>query len=175
MISKALAQARRQFSTAQALKTTHLHSYHSDVLKAKMVPFAGYDMPVLYPEGIIKEHLHCRESVGLFDVSHMGQVRIIGKDAAAFLERLTVADVQALPRGKATLSLIMNEKGGINDDCIITKVEDDHYFMVINAGCKDNDLKYMNEHRSSSEWRNKDINILYNEDNSLIAVQGPKA
>lgn len=140
-----------------------------------MVPFAGYDMPVLYPEGIIKEHLHCRDSVGLFDVSHMGQVRIIGKDAAAFLERLTVADVQALPRGKATLSLIMNDKGGINDDCIITKVENDHYFMVINAGCKDNDLKYMNEHKTSSEWRNKDVNILYNEDNSLIAIQGPKA
>lgn len=174
MISKTLTYARRQFST-QALKTTHLHSYHKDVLKAKMVPFAGYDMPVLYPEGIIKEHLHCRQSVGLFDVSHMGQVRIVGKDAAAFLERLTVADVQALPRGKATLSLIMNEKGGINDDCIITKVEDDHYFMVINAGCKDNDLKYMNEHKASSEWRNKDINILYNENNSLIAVQGPKA
>jgi len=91
------------------------------------------------------------------------------------LERLTVADVQALPKGKATLSLIMNEKGGINDDCIITKVEDDHYFMVINAGCKDNDLKYMNEHKTSSEWRNKDVNILYNEDNSLIAIQGPKA
>ena len=91
------------------------------------------------------------------------------------MERLTVADVQALPKGKATLSLIMNEKGGINDDCIITKVEDDHYFMVINAGCKDNDLKYMNEHKTSSEWRNKDVNILYNEDNSLIAIQGPKA
>jgi aminomethyltransferase len=69
----------------------------------------------------------------------------------------------------------MNEKGGINDDCIITKVENDHYFMVINAGCKDNDLKYMNEHKTSSEWRNKDVNILYNEDNSLIAIQGPKA
>jgi glycine cleavage system T protein len=88
---------------------------------------------------------------------------------------LTVADVKALAPGKATLSLIMNEKGGINDDCIITKNDDNNYFMVINAGCKDNDLKYMNEHKNSSEWRNKDISILYNEDNSLIAVQGPKA
>ena len=140
-----------------------------------MVPFAGYDMPVLYPEGIIKEHLHCRENVGLFDVSHMGQVRIVGKDACAFLERLTVADVQNLTPGKATLSLIMNEKGGINDDCIITKVTNDHFFMVINAGCKDNDLAYMNAHKASSEWKNKDLAILYNEDNSLIAVQGPKA
>jgi glycine cleavage system aminomethyltransferase T len=69
----------------------------------------------------------------------------------------------------------MNEKGGINDDCIITKVDDDHFFMVINAGCKDNDLKYMREHKSSGEWNKKDIAIEYNEDNSLIAVQGPKA
>ena len=69
----------------------------------------------------------------------------------------------------------MNEKGGINDDCIITKVTDDHFFMVINAGCKDNDLRYMNDHKSSSEWKNKDVSINYNEDNSLIAVQGPKA
>jgi aminomethyltransferase len=84
--------ARRQFST-ETLKKTHLHAYHRDVLKAKMVPFAGYDMPVLYPDGIIKEHLHCRDSVGLFDVSHMGQVRIKGKDSLAFLERLTVADL----------------------------------------------------------------------------------
>lgn len=175
MLSKAITVARRQFSTGATLKTTHLHAFHRDHLKAKMVPFAGYDMPVLYPDGIIKEHLHCRSSVGLFDVSHMGQVRIKGKDAAAFLERLTVADVQSLVPGKATLSLIMNEKGGINDDCIITKVADDHFFMVINAGCKDNDLAYMNAHKNGSEWKGKDISILYNEDNSLIAVQGPKA
>lgn len=102
-------------------------------------------------------------------------MRIKGKDACAFLERLTVADLQNLAPGKATLSLIMNEKGGINDDCIITKVADDHFFMVINAGCKDNDLKYMNAHKTSSEWRNKDVSILYNEDNSLVAIQGPKA
>ena len=175
MLSKAITIAKRQFSTGATLKTTHLHAFHRDHLKAKMVPFAGYDMPVLYPDGIIKEHLHCRSSVGLFDVSHMGQVRIKGKDAAAFLERLTVADVQSLVPGKATLSLIMNEKGGINDDCIITKVADDHFFMVINAGCKDNDLAYMNAHKNGSEWKGKDISILYNEDNSLIAVQGPKA
>ena len=174
MISKTLNYARRQFSS-QALKQTHLHAYHRDILKAKMVPFAGYDMPVLYPEGIIKEHLHCRENVGLFDVSHMGQVRIVGKDALAFLERLTVADLKNLAPGKATLSLIMNEKGGINDDCIITKVTDEHFFMVINAGCKDNDLAYMNAHKNGSEWKSKDVAINYNEDNSLIAVQGPKA
>lgn len=172
MLSKVI---RRTFSSAQPMKKTHLFSYHKDTLKAKMVPFAGYEMPVTYPDNIIKEHLHCRNKVGLFDVSHMGQVRLVGKDAGAFLERLTVADIKALTPGKATLSLIMNEKGGINDDCIITKVDDKEFFMVINAGCKDNDLKYMNEHKTSSEWRDKDLSILYNEDNSLIAVQGPSS
>ena len=81
-----------------------------------------------------------------------------------------MADLQNLAPGKATLSLIMNEKGGINDDCIITKVSDDHFFVVINAGCKVDDLAYMNAHKESSEWRGKDIGIIYNEDNSLIAI-----
>lgn len=174
MLGKSFNLARRHFSS-DVLKRTHLFSYHKDVLKGKMVPFAGYEMPVLYPEGIIKEHLFCRESVGLFDVSHMGQVRIVGKDALQFLEHFTVADLQNLGKGKATLSLIMNEKGGINDDCIITKVEDDSFFVVINAGCKDKDLEYMRAIRGSGDWKNKDISIQYNEDNSLIAVQGPKA
>lgn len=107
------------------MKRTHLFSYHKDTLKAKMVPFAGYEMPVQYPEGIIKEHLFCRESVGLFDVSHMGQVKIVGKDASSFIEHLTVADCQGLEKGKATLSLIMNVNGGIQDDCIVTKDQDE--------------------------------------------------
>jgi len=71
MLGKSILFARRQFSS-DVLKRTHLYKYHAETLKAKMVPFAGYEMPVLYPEGIIKEHLFCRESVGLFDVSHMG-------------------------------------------------------------------------------------------------------
>lgn len=177
MLAKSLNLARRHFSaqaTSAPLKRTHLYSYHKDTLKAKMVPFAGYEMPVLYPEGIIKEHLTCRDSVGLFDVSHMGQVRIIGKDAKEFLEYFTVADLQGTEPGKATLSLIMNEKGGINDDCIITKVKDDSFFVVINAGCKDKDLEYMRAIKSD-KFKNKDVSIQYNEDNSLIAVQGPKA
>ncbi len=69
----------------------------------------------------------------------------------------------------------MNEKGGINDDCIITKVDNNSFYMVINAGCKDKDLEYMRHHKSLGDWKNKDVSIIYNEDNSLIAVQGPKA
>lgn len=69
----------------------------------------------------------------------------------------------------------MNERGGINDDCIITKVDNNSFFVVINAGCKDKDLEYMNYHKNLGDWKHKDVSILYNEDNSLIAVQGPKA
>lgn len=105
-------------------------------------------MPVYYPDGVLKEHLHTRESVGLFDVSHMGQLRIEGKDAADFLEYITVADIQALPQGNATLSLITNEKGGIKDDTIITKVENDRFFVVVNGACKDKDLAHMEQIRS---------------------------
>ena len=138
-----------------------------------MVPFAGYEMPVVYSEGIIKEHLHTRQHVGIFDVSHMGQVKIVGKDASRFLEKYTVADLKALEEGKATLSLITNEQGGVKDDCIITKVNNNEYFVVINAGCKEKDLEHFNFHLTSKEWNKKDVAIHYNENHSLIAVQGP--
>ncbi len=105
----------------------------------------------------------------------MGQVKVFGKDAASFLERMTVADTQALPKGKATLSLLMNSEGGIKDDCIITRDDDDKFFVVLNAGCKDKDLAHIREHLESSEWKGKDVNVVYGEENSLVAVQGPKA
>lgn len=165
--------AARNFSTS---RITALHKYHSDKLGGKMVEFAGYDMPVLYSGekgGVMKEHLHCREACGIFDVSHMGQVHFHGKDAAAFLEYMTVVDTQALHHGKASLSLLMNDKGGINDDCIITKVKDDHYYVVLNAGCKDTDMEHMKKYMPDF----KDCRMEYfSEDvRSLIAVQGPKA
>jgi aminomethyltransferase len=141
-----------------------------------MVAFAGYDMPVLYSGekgGVMKEHLHCRSDCGIFDVSHMGQTHFRGKDAAAFLEYMTVVDTQALHHGKASLSLLMNDKGGINDDCIITKVKDDHFYVVLNAGCKDTDMEHMKKYMGqfpdcTMEYHSEDVR-------SLIAVQGPKA
>mmetsp|Transcript_10278 Transcript_10278/g.15648 ORF Transcript_10278/g.15648 Transcript_10278/m.15648 type:complete len:146 (-) Transcript_10278:676-1113(-) len=141
-----------------------------------MVEFAGYDMPVQYtgPKGgVLKEHKHTRSHCGVFDVSHMGQVHFRGKDAAAFLERVTVVDTQALGPGKATLSLVMNESGGIVDDCIVTKVSEDHFYVVLNAGCKHKDMdhmrKYMDEFKDCSmEYHSED-------ERSLLAVQGPKA
>jgi aminomethyltransferase len=110
-----------------------------------MIPSAGYDMPVYYPEGIVKEHIHCRTHAGIFDVSNMGFVKISGSDATAFLERHTVADVKALPKGKAALSLLMKENGGIYDDCILIKDEEDKFLVVFNAGCKDKDLAHLNK------------------------------
>ena len=121
----------------------------------------------------MKEHLHTRSSCGIFDVSHMGQVHFRGADAAKFLERMTVVDTQALHHGKASLSLLMNENGGIVDDCIITKVKDDHFYVVLNAGCKDKDMAHMNNYMSqfknvSMEYHSEDVR-------SLIAIQGPQA
>ena len=132
-----------------------------------MVDFAGYDMPVQYPAGIIKEHLHCRASVGLFDVSHMGQFKIEGKEAKKFLETMTVADIGALTPGKATLSLLMNDKGGIVDDCIITKVTDNEFFVVLNAGCVDKDVAHLKKYRDADF---KDVLIEQNHNNALLAI-----
>ena len=125
-------------------------------MKARMVPFAGYHMPVSYPLGTMKEHLHCRSSVGLFDVSHMGQVRIKGKDASGILERATVVDTQSLAPGQASLSLLMNEQGGIKDDCIITKITEDDYYVVFNGACKKTDLEHLHQVRQD-EFASKDV------------------
>jgi len=141
-----------------------------------MVPFAGYEMPVQYAGekgGVMKEHLHTRAECGVFDVSHMGQTHFKGKDAAAFLEHMTVVDTQALHHGKASLSLLMNDQGGINDDCIITKVTDDHFYVVLNAGCKHADMEHMKKYMSkfpdcAMEYHSED-------ERSLVAIQGPKA
>lgn len=83
---------------------------------------------------------------------------------------MTPTDVTSLDQGKATLTLLMNEKGGINDDCIVTKIDENSYYVVLNAGCKDKDLQHLNYYKNLGDWKNKDIAIIYNEDNSLIAV-----
>ena len=104
-----------------------------------MVEFGGWDMPLFYKDaGIKKEHLQCRNSCGLFDVSHMVGVRITGEDRVEFAERVLPADVQALPEMKGCLTSIPNENGGLIDDCIVTKA-DNHLYLVINAGHEDKD------------------------------------
>ncbi|OMJ96133.1 hypothetical protein SteCoe_310 [Stentor coeruleus] len=154
------------------LKQTPLSAFHKDVLKARMVGFAGYSMPVEYKEisgGGMAEHKHVRSHAGLFDVSHMGVLKITGSDRISFLNSIVVADINTLKPGQATLSLIMNEKGGIVDDTIITNYTD-HISMVINAGCKDKDIEFMKKHLGKLN-----VNIEYLADWGLLALQGPSA
>ena len=126
------------------IKHTIFHDYHV-AAGGKMVPFGGWGMPVQYdgPEkgGIMKSHLHCRESAGLFDVSHMLGVVIRGADRVAFMESMCTADLQNLPAGMGSLSVITNESGGIIDDCIVTNMGD-YLYLVINAGHEEKDLPH---------------------------------
>jgi aminomethyltransferase len=138
-----------------------------------MVPFAGYDMPVQYPAGVLKEHLHTRASAGLFDVSHMGQVIVKAKsgkveDAALALEKLVPVDILNLKEGRQRYGFFTDANGNILDDLMITNMGD-HLFVVVNAACKDADLAHMKAHLSDT----CDITLL--DDRALIALQGPRA
>src|SRR3546814_4607454 len=113
-----------------------------------MVPFAGYDMPVHYPMGILREHLHTRSAAGLFDVSHMGQVRIHGQDAAKALETLVPGDIEGLGQDRMRYTLFTNETAGILDDLMVTR-RDGHLFVVVNAACKDHDIAHKSEEHTS--------------------------
>ncbi|MBW9114983.1 glycine cleavage system aminomethyltransferase GcvT [Rhizobium cauense] len=154
-----------------ALKKTPLHALHLS-LGARMVPFAGYDMPVQYPAGVMKEHIQTRTSAGVFDVSHMGQVIIKAKsgkyeDAALALESLVPVDILGLAEGRQRYGFFTDENGGILDDLMITHL-DDHLFVVVNAACKDADLAHLQKHLGDT----CDITLL---DRALIALQGPRA
>ncbi|WP_064691717.1 glycine cleavage system aminomethyltransferase GcvT [Rhizobium aegyptiacum] len=154
-----------------ALKKTPLHALHLS-LGARMVPFAGYDMPVQYPAGVMKEHLHTRTEAGLFDVSHMGQVIVKAKsgsyeDAALALESLVPVDILGLAEGRQRYGFFTDDTGGILDDLMITHV-DDHLFVVVNASCKEADLAHLQAHIGDQ----CDITLL---NRALIALQGPRA
>lgn len=135
---------------------------------AKMVPFAGYAMPVQYPTGIIKEHTHTRTQAGLFDVSHMGQVHLSGSDAAAALETLMPIDILDLPVGKQRYAMFTNERGGVMDDLMVANLGDS-LLVVVNAACKAQDIAHMQEHLSER----CEVEVL--EDRALLALQGPAA
>ncbi|OWO91054.1 glycine cleavage system protein T [Rhizobium esperanzae] len=154
-----------------ALKKTPLHALHLQ-LGARMLPFAGYDMPVQYPAGVMKEHLHTRAEAGLFDVSHMGQVIVKAKsgsyeDAALALESLVPVDILGLPEGRQRYGFFTDDTGGILDDLMITHL-DDHLFVVVNASCKEADLAHLQAHIADQ----CDITPL---NRALIALQGPRA
>ena len=154
------------------LRRTPLHALHRE-LGAKLVPFAGYDMPVQYPEGILAEHRHCRDAAGLFDVSHMGQVRLAGAAAAAALETLVPGDIIGLSPGRTRYTLFTAEDGGILDDLMVTNRGDhkggDHLFLVVNAACKADDVAHL-RHRTGDR-----VEVTELADRALLALQGPLA
>jgi aminomethyltransferase len=153
--------------SATELLKTPLNALHLE-LGAKMVEFAGYEMPVNYPGGIIAEHKHCRESAGLFDVSHMGQVRLIGPEAARALESLVPVDVIDLALGKQRYAFFTNSAGGILDDLMITRRETD-LLLVVNAACKAADIKHLVTNIGHR------CNVQPMPERALLALQGPKA
>ena len=149
------------------LARTPLHALHVE-LGAKMVPFAGYDMPVSYPVGIMAEHRHCRSAASLFDVSHMGQLRLVGTDAAKALESLVPMDVADLAVGKQRYAFFTNSAGGILDDFMITRREND-LFLIVNASCKATDIAHLVTHIGHR------CTVQPLPDRALLALQGPKA
>ncbi|WP_210014152.1 glycine cleavage system aminomethyltransferase GcvT [Pseudomonas palmensis] len=155
--------------STDTLLQTPLHALHLE-LGARMVPFAGYDMPVQYPLGVLKEHLHTREQAGLFDVSHMGQIRLVGADAAKALETLVPVDIIDLPVGMQRYAMFTNEQGGILDDLMVANLGNDELFLVVNAACKDQDLAHLRQHIGTL----CQVQPLF-EERALLALQGPAA
>ena len=152
------------------LKHTPLFDLHAE-LGGKMVPFAGYSMPVQYPLGVMKEHLHCRGQAGLFDVSHMGQVILRGESyeaVARAFESLVPMDVLGLDQGKQRYGLFTNDDGGIEDDLMFAN-RGDHLFVVVNAACKEADVARMKAALEPA------VSVEVIEDRALVALQGPSA
>ncbi len=159
-------------ATSEILEVTPLHALHI-ALGAKMVPFAGYDMPVQYKDGVLAEHLHTRAAAGLFDVSHMGQAFLEGPDHAtvsAALEALVPGDIAGLVPGAIRYTLLLNDKGGIRDDLMVTRTtREGTLFIIVNAACKHQDFAHIEANLPAG------IKLNRVEDRALIALQGPKA
>jgi aminomethyltransferase len=150
---------------SEPLARTPLHALHEE-LKARFTPFAGYEMPVQYAEGLRAEHLWTRSHAGLFDVSHMGQLRVRGPDLARALEGALPVDFSGWPVGLQKYSLLLNERGGIEDDLMIARLEGE-VAIVVNAACKEKDLGLLRSRCPQLEFE-----LL---DRALLALQGPHA
>ena len=155
-------------TASAALLTTPLNALHIE-LGARMVPFAGYSMPVQYPAGLMAEHKHTRSSAGLFDVSHMGQLRLIGPDAAAAFETLMPVDVIDLAPGKQRYGLLLNDDGGIMDDLMFFRVSADELFVIVNGACKVADIAHI-QAKIGNRCKVEPMPT-----HGLLALQGPKA
>jgi aminomethyltransferase len=154
-------------SATTELRTTPLHALHLES-GARMVPFAGYSMPVQYPAGLMAEHHHTRQAAGLFDVSHMGQLRLEGPDAAAAFETLMPVDVIGLAPGRQRYGLLLTDEGTIIDDLMFVNRGDD-LFVIVNGACKEGDIAHIQQ-RIGSRCR-----VVPMPDRALLALQGPKA
>ena len=154
-------------TTPDPLLQTPLNDLHI-ALGARMVPFAGYSMPVQYPAGLMAEHHHTRSAAGLFDVSHMGQLRLVGPDAAAAFESLIPVDVVDLPVGKQRYGLLLNDEGGIIDDLMFFKREDD-IFVIVNGACKVGDIAHIQAKIGTR------CQVIPMPERALLALQGPQA
>ncbi|CAN6454333.1 unnamed protein product [Victoria cruziana] len=166
--------ARRGFATEGELKKTALHDFHVEN-GGKMVPFAGWSMPIQYKDSIMDSTVNCRTNGGLFDVAHMCGLSLNGKDCIPFLEKLVIADVAGLARGTGSLTVFTNEKGGAIDDSVITKVTDEHIYLVVNAGCRDKDLAHIESHMKIFKSKGGDVDWHIHDERSLLALQGPLA
>ncbi|KAK9155670.1 hypothetical protein Sjap_003150 [Stephania japonica] len=179
-ITRRLAQAEKKvlasrcFASEAELKKTALYDFHV-AHGGKMVPFAGWSMPIQYKDSIMESTLNCRENGSLFDVSHMCGLSLKGKDCIPFLEKLVIGDIAGLAPGTGTLSVFTNEKGGSIDDTVITKVTDDHIYLVVNAGCRDKDLAHIEGHMKSFTSKGGDVSWHIHDERSLLALQGPLA
>lgn len=152
----------------QDLKSTPLRQAHVD-LGARMVPFAGYAMPVQYREGVLKEHLWTRQSAGLFDVSHMGQARLRGERVFEAFETVTPGDFRGLKPNRQRYSLLLNAQGGIIDDLMAGRPDDDGLFIVVNGACKEDDFQFLSGALGDA------VEIERLESRALLALQGPEA
>ena len=150
------------------LRKTPLHSAHA-ALHAKLVPFAGWEMPVQYPAGLIEEHLAVRTRAGLFDVSHMGEFVFRGSGAVEAVQKLVTNDIAGLPVGKAAYAGLLNDRGGFVDDVFVYKLAVDHLLMVVNASNVDKDLDWVQAHVPTGAVSN------VTDDYALLALQGPRA
>ncbi|MEO8856256.1 MAG: glycine cleavage system aminomethyltransferase GcvT [Burkholderiaceae bacterium] len=159
------------FPAAAPLLHTPLYALHQE-LGARMVPFAGYSMPVQYPSGLMAEHLHTRSAAGLFDVSHMGQLRLLGTDAAAAFESLIPMDVIDLAPGRQRYGLLLNEAGGILDDLMFIKrdgARGEEIFVIVNGACKTADIAHIQSHIGTR------CEVVPSPEQALLALQGPRA
>jgi aminomethyltransferase len=156
-------------SSEETLRRTPLYALHVE-LGGKIVPFASYEMPVQYPTGIIKEHLHTREKAGLFDVSHMGQAFLHGADPARAMEKLSPSDFAGLKEGMQRYGLLLNDTGGVKDDFMLTRLAGEKsLYLVVNASMKESDLAYIAERLKG------EVTVEPRPDRALLALQGPRA